>query len=118
LKFKLDENLRQECAAVFRHAGLPADTVAEENLSGADDSALFERCKREDRILIILDLDFSDVREYAPGSHPGVIVLRPSSQEKQQLIALSARLANLMSERSPAKQLWIVDERRVRIRES
>ena len=40
MKFKIDENLPAECASLFREAAFEAATVAEEKLSGADDSVL------------------------------------------------------------------------------
>jgi predicted nuclease of predicted toxin-antitoxin system len=47
LKFKIDENLPAEFAAVLGEAGFEAATVAEEHLSGAMDSALLDRCRSE-----------------------------------------------------------------------
>jgi hypothetical protein len=52
LKFKVDENLPTEYASVLRGAGFEADTVSDEKLSGASDSVLSERCRKEDRVLI------------------------------------------------------------------
>jgi predicted nuclease of predicted toxin-antitoxin system len=57
LKFKIDENLPAEWALVLREAGFEAATAAEQQLSGAEDSALFERCRTESRVLVTLDLD-------------------------------------------------------------
>ena len=62
MKFKIDENLPAECALIFREAGFEAATVAEQKLSGADDSVLFERCRAESRVLVTLDLDFANVQ--------------------------------------------------------
>jgi predicted nuclease of predicted toxin-antitoxin system len=117
LKFKLDENLPQECASILRQAGHLADSVVEEHLSGTEDSTLIEHCKTEERILVSLDLDFAGLRAYPPDSHPGIIGLRPATQEKHRLIALMTRLLIMFLQRSPANQLWIVDERKIRVRE-
>ena len=117
MKFKLDENPPHECVDVFRLGGCTADTVNEEELSGAADGEVIARCESEQRILVTLDLDFADVRAYPPGSHPGIIVLRPSSQDKRQLLALTTRLLAIFARRSPAGQLWIVDQRKIRVRD-
>jgi predicted nuclease of predicted toxin-antitoxin system len=58
LKFKIDENLPAEYSAELRATGQDAETVGAEGLSGPEDGSLFEHCKREDRILVTLDLDF------------------------------------------------------------
>jgi predicted nuclease of predicted toxin-antitoxin system len=66
VKFKIDENLPVETADLLRAAGHEADTVQEEGLEGAEDEALSERIRLEDRAIITLDLDFSDIRAYPP----------------------------------------------------
>ena len=76
MKFKVDENLPTEYATILRRAGFEADTVADENLSGADDAIVFVRCQTESRILMTLDLDFANVQAYPPKSHFGVIAFR------------------------------------------
>jgi predicted nuclease of predicted toxin-antitoxin system len=117
LKFKVDENLPTEHAAVLRDAGHEADTVADQKLTGSDDSVLFERCQAEGRILLTLDLDFGNVRAYPPRSHSGVVVFRSNTQDKQALIALLKRLLPVFKNRSPRQQLWIVEQDRIRYRE-
>ena len=52
MKFKVDENLPTERAAMLQDAGHEADTVADQKLTGSDDSVLFERCQAEGRILL------------------------------------------------------------------
>lgn len=80
MKFKLDENLPELVRESLSELGRDAHTVAEEGLSGAQDEAVLQACIAEDRILITLDLDFSDIRSYPPGSYPGGWVLRPAKQ--------------------------------------
>jgi predicted nuclease of predicted toxin-antitoxin system len=69
LKFKVDENLPTEYASILHGAGFEADTISDEELSGASDSVLSERCRTEDRVLMTLDLDFANVQAYPPKSH-------------------------------------------------
>jgi predicted nuclease of predicted toxin-antitoxin system len=61
LKFKIDENLPSEFAAILTEAGFQAATVGEQALSGAADAALLDRCRAESRVLVTLDLDFANV---------------------------------------------------------
>ena len=117
MKFKIDENLPAECAPIFREAGFEATTVAEQELSGADDSVLFERCRAEGRVLVTLDLDFANVRAYPPGSHSGIVVVRSNSQDKATLISILKRTLPVLIRRSPEQQLWIVEPDRIRYRE-
>ena len=118
MKFKVDENLPAECALIFREAGFEAATVAEQNLSGAEDSVLFERCRAEGRVLVTLDLDFANVQAYPPGSHSGIVVVRSSSQDKATLISILKRIVPVLIQRSPERQLWVVEPDRIRYREA
>ena len=43
MKLKIDENLPSECAEILRDGGFEADTVADERLTGAEDSAIAVR---------------------------------------------------------------------------
>jgi len=43
-----------------------------ENLGGCSDREIWEASLREARFLITQDLDFSDVRQFRPGTHQGI----------------------------------------------
>ena len=117
MNFKSDENLPAECASLLQVAGFEAATVGDQQLSGADDSKIFDRCRAESRVLITLDLDFANVQTYPPGSHAGIVVFRSGSQDKTVLISLMKRLLPVLTKRSPERQLWIVEPDRIRYRE-
>ena len=117
MKFKVDENLPVECAEYLQAAGYDSETVAAEALSGSQDPVLFDHCKKEDRILVTLDLDFANVQVYPPRTHAGVVVLRPPNQDKRTLLSIARRLSEILPSRSPKGQLWIVEADRVRVRE-
>ena len=55
--FKIDENLPAECAVLLRGAGFGADTVAEENLEGVDDTVIARSIRAEGRDLWIVEPD-------------------------------------------------------------
>ena len=66
MKLKIDENLPRECAEILHGGGFVADTVADERLTGAEDSAIALKAQGEGRVLITLDLDFANIRAYPP----------------------------------------------------
>ncbi len=117
MRFKIDENLPVNCADILLKKGYNAETVIQEDLQGATDQTLAEICKLENRILITLDLDFSDIRSYPPGYNPGIIVLRLSEQSIEASESAILRLTLLFPQESPINKLWIVDETNIRIRE-
>jgi predicted nuclease of predicted toxin-antitoxin system len=89
--FKIDENLPKDVAELLRSHGFSVETVEAEGLGGADDNVLAAAIQREHRVLITLDLDFSDIRTYPPEHYSGIIVLRPKAQDKVSIMALLRR---------------------------
>ncbi len=117
MKFKTDENLPTEAAERLREAGFDAESVAEEQLSGTPDPELMEACIREGRALVTLDMGFADIRAYQPSNLPGIVVLRPRSQSKASVLDLIRRIQPLLRTEPVAGKLWVVDEKRARIRD-
>lgn len=117
MRFKLDENLPDLVRESLGRLGHDAHTVTQEGLSGARDETVFQACITEGRILITLDLDFADIRTYRPGSHPGIWVLRPMKQTFGAIEALVRVGIQLSDVERVSGQLWVIDERRVRIRD-
>jgi len=116
MKFNVDENLPVQFAEALSSAGHDAVTVLDERLSGAPDTAIFEACRIEERALMSLDLDFSDIRLYPPAESPGILVFRIQSQDRDHLLDLLHRILPLLQEEHVTKSLWIVEEDRIRIR--
>ncbi len=116
MRFKVDENLPVEVADLLRRDRYDALTVLEQHLGGSPDSDLAQVCQREGRVLITLDLDFADIRRYPPADYPGVVVLRPDLQTIPTLLHLTTGVTALLAREPIEGYLWLVDERRVRIR--
>lgn len=116
MQFKIDENLPIEIAELLIDAGYDAKTANEQQLQGIRDPILIDVCKSEQRVLVTLDIDFSDIRAYPPEEFLGIIVLRVRIQAKRHLIKVFRSIIPLIG-REPLKQhLWIVEENKVRIR--
>lgn len=116
MRFKIDENLPEEVAAILRSVGYDTQTVQDQGLVGAVDDMILSVCQHEARVLMTLDLDFADVRAYPPGENSGVIVLRLRTQDKGHVLDVIGRLLPLLAREPVENRLWIVEETRVRIR--
>jgi len=116
MRFKVDENLPVEAAEALRQAGHDAATVLEQKHGGSPDTELADLCQREGRSLVTLDMDFADIRAYPPAEYPGLIVLRLRQQDKPHVLNVLTRLTKLFGQEPLDRHLWIVDEKRVRIR--
>lgn len=117
MKFKLDENLPVDLAELFRTHGHDVMTVLDQDLGGAKDPTLAETCQRESRAIVTLDTDFSDIRSYPPQQYSGIVVFRLGSQARDHVLGIGARFLSALASQDLGRQLWIVDETRIRVRE-
>ncbi len=114
--FKVDENLHDDVAEALRNRGHDAETVYGEGLRGEDDTTIAERCRKEGRAVVTLDLDFANLTVYPPENYPGLIVLRVVDQSRPHVLTAFTQVLDLI-EREPLQgHLWIVEEHQVRIR--
>jgi predicted nuclease of predicted toxin-antitoxin system len=116
LKFKIDENMPAEAADVLAAGGHDAMTVPQERMGGQPDPNIAAICQQEVRAIVTLDLDFADIRAYAPADYPGIVVLRLFRQDKIRILAAIQRLLPLLGKERLAGKLWIVEDANVRIR--
>lgn len=117
MKIKVDENLPTEVAELLRQAGHDAMTVKEQALTGMLDEPLSAVCTKEDRALVTLDVGFANTLKYPPSKYAGLIVLRLERQDKSHVLDVLRNVIPLLDQEPVSGRLWIVDERRVRIRE-
>jgi len=116
LDFKVDENLPIEVAQLLVEAGHSASTALSEGLGGASDKAILAVASSERRVLVTLDIGFADIRTYPPAQSPGIIVLRLRRQDKLYVVDVVKRLIPRLTSQDVGKKLWIVEDRRIRIR--
>lgn len=117
MQFKIDENLHSDSADLLRQHGHDAMTVYDQGLQGKADPVIASVCQQEGRMIITLDLDFSDIRRYPPKDHQGLIVLRLNDQSRRAVLAILGRLIPLLDSEPLIGKLWIVQETSLRIRE-
>jgi predicted nuclease of predicted toxin-antitoxin system len=109
--------LPQATVRLLNDAGHDAISVADQCLVGHPDYEIEQICRVEQRIIVMLDLDFADIRSYPPADYCGIVVLRSRSQAITELRRLVNRVIKALDSRPIHGKLWIVDEHRIRIRE-
>lgn len=90
MKLKLDENLPESLVPALVALGHDVDNVRLEGLAGQSDPNVWQAAQLEGRLLITQDLDFSDVRQFKPGTHHGLVLVRLRVPGRR---ALAARIA-------------------------
>jgi len=76
MKLKLDENLPDGLLRELTALGHDADNVRQEAITGRSDADVWQAAQAAGRFFITQDLDFSDNRKFAPGSHHGLLLVR------------------------------------------
>lgn len=109
MKIKLDENLPLGLAVALRSLGHKVHTTMEEGLVGKSDAEIWSVTQREERFLITQDLDFADLRRFAPGSHHGILLVRLHSPDWRYL---SERVASIFRDEDVDSGLGVLLWRR------
>jgi predicted nuclease of predicted toxin-antitoxin system len=76
VKIKLDENLPARLVRLLAELGHVTDTVPQEWFTGRPDSDIWTAAQTAKRFLTTQDLDFFDIRRFAPGTHHGLLLVR------------------------------------------
>lgn len=116
MRLKLDENLSRHLKPVLAGLGHDVLTVADENLLSRPDTEVAAVSIKEGRMLFTLDVEFADLRKYPPGSHPGIILFRPSSYGPLTVNKFIADFVGSVILEDLARCVAVVDPTRVRVR--
>lgn len=115
MRFKVDESLHGEIADLLRGQGHDALTVFDQGLRGRDDHDIADTCRSENRVLLSIDLDFSNILMFPPENYPGLIVLRLRKKGRAAVRRVVTRVMDHLNKEPLEGRLWIVDEHRIRI---
>ena len=116
MKFKLDENFGIRTQHLFLETGHDIQTIRDENLQGCSDQHIYEVCCAEQRCLVTLDLDFSDVMCFPADQANGIVVIRvPRNPSLALLEQLVCQFLQTLTQMSVEKRLWIVEIARIRV---
>ena len=118
MKVKLDENIPFRLVNELAILGHNVDTVASEGLKGRPDGDAWSAIRREERFLITQDLDFSDVRQFKPGTHPGVLLVRLREPGANALVSRLQAVAQAEGLDSFAGCFVVLSDRKLRVRRS
>jgi len=116
MNVKLDENVPAGLASLLEKHGHDVVTVPQQGLAGQPDATIWEATQGETRFLITTDLHFADIRRFPPGSHEGILVLRPARQGRRAIHALLQAVVAQQSLDMFRQCIVIADEGRIRVR--
>ena len=115
---KVDEDLPNDAARLLRARGHNALTVLEQGMGGWKDAELWKAVQRENRFLITADKGFADVLAFPPGSHFGVLLLRPDKDGILPILDLLDSALRSYSLDALAGAVTVATPRGIRVRRS
>ena len=95
-RFLVDENAGNEVAELLKGQGYNTRTAAELGLHGRGDEEIFAAAWKEERVIITHDDDFLDNREFPQSRNPGVVVIRPGADGRDDDGLVRCLLLTLM----------------------
>jgi predicted nuclease of predicted toxin-antitoxin system len=116
MRIKLDENLPISLVEALVQLGHDADSVRQEGLQGAADPDVWAAAQAANRFLITQDLDFSDVRQFAPGTHHGLLLVRLGNPSRRALTAYIESLFQAEDVERWARCFVIATDTKIRVR--
>jgi predicted nuclease of predicted toxin-antitoxin system len=115
-RIKLDEALSASLATILRASGYDVHTVREQGWGGMNDSALWVKVQEEGIFFITADKGFGDIRQFPPGTHAGVLLLRPDSDSLSSYQTLVKELVETHRLESLVGTVSVATPRGMRIR--
>jgi len=116
MKIKVDEDLPNVISILLREAGQDAVSVREQKMNGWKDHRLWDIVQQEGRFLITADKGFGDLRTYSPGTHYGVLILRPDEDGIRPVVDLLGQVMKNYALDDFHGSLVVATPRSIRIR--
>ena len=116
MRVKLDENLPRELADVLSALGHDVDTVPDEGLAGHGDDEVWQAVQHAQRFFVTQNLDFSDIRQFTPGTHPGLLLIRLDHASRRALIERIRQILTTEHVEGFTRCLAVATEHKLRVR--
>lgn len=113
---KVDEDIPPIAAVWLRERDYEASTVVEQGMGGWKDDALWQQLQIDKQFLITADKGFGDIRVYPPGSHAGLLLLRPDEDGIRPILDLLKMVLSQLDLNQLAETISVATPRGLRIR--
>lgn len=116
MKLFADECVYKVTVDLLRSWGHDVHTAHGAGLAGKPDEDVLAYAITHERVLITIDMDFSNLRHYPPKTHKGIIVAKMRPHNAEQVHHVLEHLLEIIKEDTLNQSLVIVDQNKYRIR--
>ncbi len=116
MKIKVDEDLPNKVVQLLNERGYHAVSIIEQEMGGFKDTDLWPIVQAEQRFLVTADKGFADIRIYPPGTHCGVLLLRPGKDGIWPILSLLEQVLESCDLNKLKRTVTVVTSRGIRIR--
>jgi len=118
LKITVDEDLPRQAVQLLREHGYDAASVIEQGMGGWKDSQLWIAIQKDERYLVTADKGFGDIRTYPPGTHHGILLLRPDEDGIRPVLELLKRVLDSYNLEDLVGATTVATPRGIRLRKA
>lgn len=115
---KVDEDLPRLALQFLREHGYDASNVFDQNMGRWKDPPLLEVIQEEKQFLVTADKGFADVRAYPPGTHRGILLLRPDEDGIRPVLELLRQVLDSYPLENLAGTITVATPRGIRVRKA
>jgi predicted nuclease of predicted toxin-antitoxin system len=86
MKFLADMGISKKCVLWLRRKGYDVIHLSEQGLQRMTDKDIYQKAALEGRIILTIDLDFSNIAAFSKAKLPSVIIFRLSNESGENVI--------------------------------
>ena len=116
LKVIVDEDLPRQAVQLLREHGYDAASVIEQGMGGWKDPPLWVAVQKHERYFVTADKGFGDIRVYSPGTHHGILLLRPDEDGIRPVLELLQRVLDSYNLEDLGGAITVATPRGIRLR--
>jgi predicted nuclease of predicted toxin-antitoxin system len=116
MHIKVDEDIPPIAASWLHDHGYEASTIVEQGMGGWKDHELWPQVQVEKQFFLTADKGFGDIRLHPPGTHAGVLLLRPDRDGIQPILDLLKMVLQQIDLTQLAECVSVATHRGLRIR--
>jgi predicted nuclease of predicted toxin-antitoxin system len=116
MRFLVDMPLSPGLALWLSGQGHDVIHAQDAQLTGATDSAILERARKDGRVVVTADLDYPRLLAMLRAERPGVILFRGGNYGEHESVKLLKRALEVIQPEELARSIVVIEKARIRRR--